>query len=229
MAAQKPPTQDPAAPEVGPNAPQERPLPEGYGIGYQERRINPAMESAQRAAQIDHQRRMQGGTWADMPNGQAFRIPPHIPPAYDEDSKVAKMLAAPHLLLLSPKPAWRTGPRYQWRVNKATGPEQQRVANETHRDIRAGSVRKVARIECDPQSPFALYDSYSALDVDVTYDSLILVEIMDERLTYQRYKHPEDKAIRNVVDLPQTVASEKGTSVGPYATGLKQMEVRQGG
>jgi hypothetical protein len=203
------------------------PAPEGIEIART--RIDPAMEAAQRAAQADHQRRTQGGTWADLPNGQSMLVTTqHFAPSYEVKALEAQMLARPELMLLRPKPPWRSGPRYQWRVYKASGPEQQRVANETARDLRAQRVRPVTKEEVNNDSPYALYDNFE-LEPDVVYNSLKLVEVMDERVVYAKYKAPQDEAIMNVSNLPQTVGSQPGTHDQRNAVAVKQMDVRQGG
>ena len=207
-------------PIVFPDAPE--------GIQVEQTRRDPAMETAQRAALVDHQRRNAGGTWADMPNGQAFRVAPHIAPSFEESRGEALMLSRPEAMLLSPKPPWRSGPRYQWRVFKATGPEQQRLANETARDSRSMRVRPVQKTEVNNDSPLALYDNFE-LEPDVVYNSLKLYEVMDERLVFAKYKAPEDRAIANVAQLPQTVLGHPDTHDGRNAVNVKQTDVRQGG
>ncbi len=177
-----------------------------------ETRPNPQRAAIQRAAQREHARKMQPGTWVGLPNGETVRVQGYIGMKYPGE-KAADMLGKPHEMLSHPKPAFSAGPRYQWRVRTSAGTYDARPA-ETASLHRSGKIRYVETKEIDPSCSFAVYDEYATTNnTYVVYKTLILCEILDERHAYQSYRGWEDWALHRVADLEGSTRGERDTHV----------------
>lgn len=182
------------------------------GIDASERHVDPTRDSLQRKVQIDHTRRSEPGAWVNLPNGEAVRVQGAVGMKYPGE-KATDMLARPQDMMLNPKPAFRNGPRYQWRVRTSSSAADNRPA-ETANLHRAQRIRYVETNELDPACEFAVYTEYATPNnTYVTYQTLILCEIMDERLAYQTYKGWEDWAIHKVTNIEAETRSQPGTRV----------------
>jgi hypothetical protein len=194
-----------------------------------ERKSDPMRESAQKAAMKQYQRSMQPGQWIGLPNGEAVRVQSHVGFRYP-GQKESKMLGTPGVLpitldangnrvgpteplLLDPKPDFDNGDRYQWRVRTSADSRDTRPA-ETSQLHRAGRIRYVETEELNPNCDFAVVHELSTPNNSyVTWQSMILCEILDEQLAYDAYQYPVDKGLHNVSNLEASVMGEPGTHI----------------
>lgn len=205
------------------------------GITATERRIDPQRESLQRALQIDHARRAEPGAWVGLPNGEAVRVQGAVGMKYPGE-KASDMLARPRDMMLNPRPDFydqhgrKISDRYQWRVRTSADPKDNRPA-ETANFHRAGRIRYVETSEVDSRCEFAVYTEYATTNNKyVTYQTLILCEIVDERLGYQTYKGWEDWAINRVTNIEQMVRAEPNTHIdGKTDVSVDIMDTKRGG
>lgn len=212
------PDENPPGPGVNTPDDGESDLTEGLIVS--ERRNDPEREAIRRAAAIDHARRMEPGAWMPLPNGEAIRVQGMMMPSYPgEDATM--MLAWPRGMLLEPKPDYgtvtggvrRIFPRYSWRIRVSTAKDDLRPA-ETANLHRGDRIRYVETSEIDDRCEFAVY---TALPVGqneyVTFGSMILCEILDPKLVYQKFQGWEDVGIGRAADLQSTVRAEPDTHV----------------
>lgn len=194
-----------------------------------ERKIDPVKESAQRAAMRDHTRRMQPGQWVPLPNGESVRVQAQVGFKYP-GQKENKMLGRPSEMLISPKPDFESGDRYQWRVRTSADPRDTRPA-ETANLHRGGRIRYIETDEIDESCEFAVYQEYATPNNKyVTWQSMILCEIVDEQISYDTYRYPVDKALDTVSHLEDNLLGEPGTHIrGKTFTNLEVGDVKQGG
>ena len=210
--APQPPVEASKTPTHDTVAPKSAAAPAGLEVA--ERKVDATREAVQRAAMLDHARRMEPGQWTPLPNGEQVRVQGAVGMKYPGE-KATDMLARPRDMLYSPKADFYTpngqkiGDRYQWRVRTSVEAKDNRPA-ETANLHRAQRIRYVETSEIDPRSEISVYTEYAtANNVYVTYMSLILCEILDERLAYQTYKGWEDRAIARVVNFEDTVRGER--------------------
>jgi hypothetical protein len=208
-----------------------------------ERRFDPQREAAQRAALRDHARRQAPGEFIPLGNGEFVRVQHNVNLSYPGEKAYA-MLGEPEKMLIKAKPPFqfgvlpngkpREGPRYKWFVRTSIDPRDDRPA-ETANLHRSQRIRYVEVSEVDKNSPIAVYTEFAtANNTYVTYRSLILAEIMSERLSYESKPAWEDLAIARVSSLPNERLTEPGTHIGnadrPKAeTRVSVKDTRQGG
>lgn len=208
-----------------------------------ERRFDPEREALQRAALKDHARRSAPGEFIPLGNGEFVRVQHNVSLSYPGEKAYA-MLGKPENMLIAPKPPFRfgtlpnglprEGPRYKWYVRTSIDPRDDRPA-ETANLHRSQRIRYVEVSEVDKNSEIAVYTEFAtANNTYVTYRSLILAEIMSERLSYETKPAWEDLAIARVSSLPNERLTEPGTHIGnvdrPKAeTRVSVKDTRQGG
>jgi len=229
-----------------------------------ERMVDPQREALQRAAVLDYQVRQNPEEWTRLPNGNAVRIQPGMPFKYPGDVTHPMMDHPGGLwrrsggrwyflhdendettsLLKEPKPPFDFGgvdsPRYIWLVRTPAVKDDRRPA-ETAALHRQGKIRYIETAEVDPKSPIAIFEEYATPNnVYVTSGTMILAEILDARLSYQKYKGWDDMAIQRVMNVAQTISSSPSvmTDAGPVTTHIENKtvtkvdgpsEVRRGG
>jgi len=248
MAAAQKPVEESATPAHDTAAPRNTVGPE-QSHRVVETLFDPGREALARAAALDYQVRQNPAEWTRLPNGNAVRIQPGMPFKYpgDEthpmldhpagiwnDAQVVKGLAPWRLMrdennettsmLASPKPPYLfegiPSPRYGWFVRTPAVKDDRRPA-ETAREHGRGRIRYIEVAELDRQCPFAMYEEYATPNnVYVTTGSMILAEIMDPRLSYQKYKGWDDQAIERVRTVDRTVQTSPSvmTDAGPVST-----------
>lgn len=206
-----------------------RPNDNGAGIRVSERKMDPTREALQKAAMIDHQRRLEPGQWVPLGNGESVRVQGNIGMMYPGEDAGA-MLARPQDMLIDPKPDFVSGPRYQWRVRTSADPKDDRPAETANRH-RSNRIRYVETKEVDQNSQIAVYTEYAtANNCYVTYRSLILCEILDEKLAYQTYKGWEDLGLSRVMHLEEEVLSHPDVRIPNKTTGkIDMFDTRRGG
>lgn len=196
-------------------------IPEEYnGLTITDRRDDPERAAAQRAAVLDYQRRQDPRSWTPLPNGEMIRVQGAVAPDYPGEV-ASLMLANPRGMLSRPNPDYeaitggvsRIFPRYVWRVYKAINPADNRPA-ETSNLHRGNRIRYVETAEIDPDCEYAVYTEYAtASNKYVSYNTMILCEILDPKLVYQKMKGWEDQGIARASQLQDTVRGERGTRI----------------
>lgn len=168
------------------------------------------------------------GAWASLPNGEMVRRQRYLGGGRMYPGEVTTdLLARPGEMLLERNQDFCVGyrgdapvfsPRYAWMVRVEMANSDRHRDNETAHLHKQGRIRYVETKEVDPNCRFASHDSYSTANFQyVTYRNLILVEILDPELSYQKYIGFEDYAIDRVTELPAQVSSFADTRYGSKA------------
>lgn len=226
---QQPSVEDSNTPSHSTVAPKPNEAPHNGGLQTAERRIDPGREALQHAAMLDHQRRIEPGQWIQLPNGEAVKMSGFVGMKYPGET-AAEMLSRPQDMLLNPMPRYSSGPRYTWKVRTSADARDGRPA-ETANLHRGGRIRYVETNEIDPNSPIAVYTEYAtANNVYVTWQTLILCEILDETLSYQQSKAWEDLSVSRVMNLESEVLAHPDTRISNKTTAEVKIEAtRRGG
>lgn len=214
-----------------------------------ERGFDPQREELKRKQQLDWLARQNPGEWVDLPNGERVKVQPGMPFKYPGDEthpmfdhpggiwntkEVVERGAQWHLahdsngdttsILAQPKPPFVFGGidshRYGWFVRTPAVRDDRRPA-ETASLHRQERIRYIETSEVDKHSPIAIYEEHATPNnTYVTSGTMILAEIMDPKLSYQKYKGWDDLAIRRVMTIPETIASSSSvlTDSGPVPT-----------
>jgi hypothetical protein len=96
--------------------------------------------------------------------------------------------------------------------------------NDTANLHRTGRIRYVEMDELDPDCDFAVVQEFVTQNNRyVTWQSMILCEILDEQVSYDTYRYPIDKGLDNVSNLEASVQGFPETHIGNKA--YSQVEV----
>lgn len=247
--AQKPVAES-DTPEHATAAPRNETGPES-GAVFKERLFDPHREAIKRAQEKDYLRRQNPDQWVGLPNGESVLIQPGTTFMYPGD-KTHPMLDHPGGLwrriggqwnlmsdengdttsiLNHPKPPFDFGgvdsPRYAWFVRMPAVKDDHRPA-ETAQLHRGERIRYIEVAEVDKHSPIAIFEEYATPNnVYVTSGTMICAEILDPKLSYQKYKGWDDMAIQRVMSIPETVGSSPSvvTDAGPLMTHVRNKTV----